>query len=167
MLGHQAAVTVETKNRNSESGLALRALYHTNCRSLDLFEGLSVAGDRFYVVERLFASGKVSQEYRGLLRLLYLGESVAQSDLKPFIELIQLLADAGIVIPEDGIGASCKTRVSSWRMPTSRCSTTKSLGCTCSGRGISRRHGASFPPRISTSHACLMGAARNRRALLL
>lgn len=56
----------------------------------DLFEGISVAGDRFYVVERLFASGKVSQEYRGLLRLLYLGESVAQSDLKPFIELIQL-----------------------------------------------------------------------------
>lgn len=69
----------------------------------DLFEGISVAGDRFYVVERLFASGKVSQEYRGLLRLLYLGESVAQSDLKPFIELIQLLADAGIVITEDGI----------------------------------------------------------------
>lgn len=34
MLGHQAAATVETKNRNSESGLALRALYHTNYRSL-------------------------------------------------------------------------------------------------------------------------------------
>lgn len=39
----------------------------------DLFEGISVAGDRFYFVELLFALGKVSQEYRGLLRLLYLG----------------------------------------------------------------------------------------------
>lgn len=74
-----------------------------------MFEGISVAGNRFYVVERLFASGKVSQDYRGSLRLLHLGEYVAQSDLKPFSELIQLLADAGIVIPEDGIGASCKT----------------------------------------------------------
>ena len=26
----------------------------------DLLEGISVAGDRFYVVERLFASGKVN-----------------------------------------------------------------------------------------------------------
>ena len=99
----------------------------------DLFEGISVSGNRFYVVEHLFASGKVSQDYRGSLRLLHLGESVAQSDLKPFSELIQLLADAGIVIPEDGIGASCKTQASSWRIPTSRCSATKSLGCTCSG----------------------------------
>lgn len=34
MFGHQAAATAETKNRNSESGLALRALYHTDYRSL-------------------------------------------------------------------------------------------------------------------------------------
>lgn len=30
----------------------------------DLLEGISVAGDRFYPVEHLFASGKVNQEYR-------------------------------------------------------------------------------------------------------
>ena len=30
----------------------------------DLLEGISVAGDRFYLVEHLFASGKVNQEYR-------------------------------------------------------------------------------------------------------
>lgn len=72
----------------------------------DLFEGISVVGDRFCVVEQLFASGKVSQRYRGILRLLYLGEPVAQADLKPFTELIQLLVDAGIVVSEDGIVSS-------------------------------------------------------------
>lgn len=30
----------------------------------DLLDGISVAGDRFYVVEHLFASGKGNQEYR-------------------------------------------------------------------------------------------------------
>lgn len=30
----------------------------------DLLEGISAAGDRFYLVEHLFASGKVNQEYR-------------------------------------------------------------------------------------------------------
>lgn len=30
----------------------------------DLLEGISMAGDRFYLVEHLFASGKVNQEYR-------------------------------------------------------------------------------------------------------
>ena len=30
----------------------------------DLLEGISVAGDRLYLVEHLFASGKVNQEYR-------------------------------------------------------------------------------------------------------
>lgn len=30
----------------------------------DLLEGISVAGDRFYVVEHLFASGEGNQEYR-------------------------------------------------------------------------------------------------------
>lgn len=30
----------------------------------DLLEGISVAGDRFYLVEHLFASGKVNQEHR-------------------------------------------------------------------------------------------------------
>ena len=30
----------------------------------DLLEGISVARDRFYLVEHLFASGKVNQEYR-------------------------------------------------------------------------------------------------------
>lgn len=37
------------------------------------------------------------------MRLLYLGESVAQAEMKPFIELIKLLVDAGIVVLEDGI----------------------------------------------------------------
>lgn len=79
----------------------------------DLLEGISVVGDRFYLVEHLFASGKVNQEYRNGApgpREGLRGRS-ANCGYDLFAQCVRLRSETNHHVPHDASPAWCPVPV--------------------------------------------------------
>lgn len=59
----------------------------------DLLESIPTDGDRSYVVDKMLYMGKVDYRYVNLIKLLFLGESLREDELRSFGGLMDALKE--------------------------------------------------------------------------